>query len=72
MRHRVIRTQPLSAFCFVLNAEVKKMSQIIKRKSTPSTRAGQYICVQNAEKYLTPKKSGKTTNESTTHTSMQA
>jgi uncharacterized C2H2 Zn-finger protein len=46
MRHRVIRTHQLKGLCFILNVEVEKMSQIIKRKSTPSTRAGQYMCAE--------------------------
>ena len=46
MRHRVIRTHQLKDVCLILKVEVEKMSQIIKRKSTPNTRAGQYMCAE--------------------------
>jgi hypothetical protein len=46
MRNRIIRTQQLKGLCSILKVEVEKMSQIIKRKSTPSTRAGQYMCAE--------------------------
>ena len=45
MCHRVIRTHQLKGLFFILNV-VEKMSQIIKRKITPSTRVGQYMCAE--------------------------
>jgi len=35
--------------------EVEKLSQIIKRKSTPNTRAGQYMCAECGKIFDTKK-----------------
>jgi len=55
MRHRVIRTHQLKHLLLILNEEVEKLSQIIKRKSTPSTRAGQYMCAECGKIFDTKK-----------------
>jgi transcription elongation factor Elf1 len=55
MRHRVIRTHQLKHLLLCLKCRSVKMSQIIKRKSTPNTRAGQYMCAECGKIFDTKK-----------------